>query len=334
MAASTAPSSNTSQIPVAVCLGEVLVDLIAEEAGLLSEAPGFRKCPGGAPANVAVGLARLGVRCGFIGKVGDDPFGDFLVATLQENGVDTGGIVRTRQAPTALAFVSLTSTGERDFFFYRNPCADLLLAPEELPTDWLRQTRFLHIGGVSLTGQPSRQATLRAAQLARNSGATVTFDPNLRLALWPGGLEECRRTIRRVLPTVDIFLPAEEELLLLMEEDNLSEAVYRAQKLGPKVICVKLGRRGVHAFLRLKDGSYREVKQPAFRVQVTDTTGAGDGFNAGLIAAMSEGHPIPEALRWGCAVAALVITKKGAMTALPTRHQLNSFLVQAQAVIE
>jgi len=318
--------SPSGQPPVAVCLGEVLVDLIAEQAGSLVEAPGFQKCPGGAPANVAVGLARLGVRCGFIGKVGDDPFGDFLVATLQENGVDTGGVVRTRQAPTALAFVSLTHTGERDFFFYRNPCADLLLSPEELPKHWLQQARFLHIGGVSLTGQPSRQATIRAIQLARSSGATVTFDPNLRMDLWPGGAEECRRTIRRILTDVDIFLPAEEELILLMEENDLHEAVLRAQKLGPKVVCVKRGSRGVHAFIILQDGSSQEVTQPAFKVKVVDTTGAGDGFNAGLIAALSEGRSLPEALRWGCAVAALVITKRGAMTALPTRLQLDRFL--------
>ena len=123
--------------PDVLCLGEVLIDFIADTPGSLMSVSSFRKCPGGAPANVAVGVARLGIHCGFIGKVGDDQFGRFLTETLQSNGVNTNYLLSTSKAPTAIAFVALSSTGKPDFSFYRETCADLLLSEKELPQDWL-----------------------------------------------------------------------------------------------------------------------------------------------------------------------------------------------------
>ncbi len=303
----------------------MLVDFIANTPGSLATVSGFRKCPGGAPANVAVGVARLGVSCGFIGKVGDDQFGRFLTETLQSNGVNTHSLIPTSEAPTAIAFVALSPTGKPDFFFYRDPCADLLLSQEELPHDWLKQTKLLHIGSVSLTREPSRQATKRAAELVIKSGATVTFDPNLRLDLWSGGIKECRREVRSILPLTDFFLPSIEELLLLMETKNLQEAIQSVLGLGPRVICIKMGFDGVLVVNGSSNGALEEYKQAAFPVEVADTTGAGDAFNAGLIKGLVEGLPLKKAVRQGCAIAALAITKKGAMTGLPTRRQLEEF---------
>jgi fructokinase len=317
-------------IPTVLCLGEVLIDLIAETPGSLTTASRFLKCAGGAPANVAVGIARLGVSCGFTGKVAADPFGDFLVSTLHANGVDTRRVVRTREAPTALAFVSRSAGGERDFLFYRNPCADAQLTEEDLPLDWLQQVRFLHIGGVSLSRDPSRQATLRAIKHAKANRAVVTFDPNLRLDLWRDDLAECRRLVRRALGFTEIFLPSEEELLLLMDTENLEQAISQVLALGPRVVCVKQGARGALIVTKSASNKPEGFRQPAFAVPVVDTTGAGDGFNAGLIAGLVTGMTLAEAARQGTGVAGLVITKKGAMSALPTRRQLTHFLTQAK----
>ena len=218
-------------VPTVTCLGEVLIDFVAETTGALHSVSKFRKYPGGAPANVAVGLARLGIHCGFIGKIGDDAFGDFLQKTLQDNKVNTSGLTRTQQAPTALAFVTQSSAGEPDFHFYRHPCADILLTKADLPITWLQGTRFLHVGSVSLTQDPSRQATIHAVKVAKAHSATVSFDPNLRLDLWDKGIDDCYRMIHTLLKETDIFLPSMEELLLIMDTNDLEEAASKVKEL-------------------------------------------------------------------------------------------------------
>jgi fructokinase len=165
-------------MPAVITLGEMLIDFVPTVSGVsLIEAPAFQKAAGGAPANVAVGLARLGVPSGFMGKVGEDAFA--------ENGVDTTALCFSKAARTALAFVSLKADGERDFMFYRHPSADMLYTPEEVDEDYLEQARIFHYGSISLIGEPSRSATLRAIEVARQSGALISYDPNLRLNLWP-----------------------------------------------------------------------------------------------------------------------------------------------------
>jgi fructokinase len=312
--------------PTVACLGEILIDFISEKTGTLDSVESFRKCLGGAPANVAVGIARLGLSCGFIGKVGLDPFGEFLIHSLKLNGVDTGGISRTKNAPTALAFVSRSETGDREFLFYRNPCADTLLTEEDLPLNWLREIQFLHIGGVSLTAEPSRSATFRAVKLARESGATISFDPNLRLDLWTENLTQCRRIMHQLLAQSDLFLPSQEELMLLMGTEDLEEALRRAHDQGPKIICLKRGSEGSLISEQVAEKEYRRFIQPPFDVGVIDTTGAGDGFNAGLIVGLASGLSLPQAVKQGTAIASLVITKIGAITALPTEKELTHFL--------
>ena len=324
-------SNPDDKVPVVACLGEVLVDFIAEEKSSRDSVASFRKYPGGAPANVAVGITRLGVTCGFIGKVGADTFGEFLRTSLKENGVNIEGIVKTREAPTALAFVNLSKTGERHFLFYRDPCADILLTEDDLPQDWLRKIKYLHVGGVSLTRNPSRQTTLRAIEIAQKNGAIITFDPNLRLDLWSGGLQECQKILQKVLAKTDIFLPSQHELLLIMDTEQIDDALSRAHELGPHTICLKCGADGSQISTMIAKGKYDQFSQKAFNVNVVDTTGAGDGFNAGLIVGLAKGMNIQEAVRQGTAVASLVITKIGAMTALPTEQDLSQFLIKMKA---
>lgn len=318
-------SHEKRKAPVVACLGELLIDFIAEETGTLDAAKSFRRYPGGAPANVAVGIARLGVASGFVGKVGADTFGNFLISVLKQNNVDTSAIIQTSKAPTALAFVSRSASGDRDFLFYRNPCADLLLSKTELPHAWFNQLEFLHVGGVSLTQEPSRQATIHAAKLATQQGAKVTFDPNLRLDLWANGIDECREVARNLLGYVNIFLPSREELLELMAVDDLNEAIDLAHKYGPSIICLKMGSEGSLVSVKERKGDFRQFRQLPFTVNVVDTTGAGDGYDAGLIVGLVRGLSLEEAVLEGTAVASCVITKMGAMTALPTTAELAHF---------
>jgi fructokinase len=176
-----------------IACGEMLIDFVSTVSGVtLADAPAFQKAAGGAPANVAAGVARLGYRAGFMGQVGDDEFGRFLADTLRKDGVDIGGLRFSADARTALAFVSLRADGEREFMFYRHPSADMLWRPEDVDAAFAAQARIFHYGSISLIGEPSRGATLAALEHARAGGALISYDPNLRLALWPG--KEAART--------------------------------------------------------------------------------------------------------------------------------------------
>ncbi|MBI3912225.1 MAG: hypothetical protein HY320_15005 [Armatimonadetes bacterium] len=310
-----------------VCLGEALIDFVADEAGVtLVECPGFRKAAGGAPANVAAGVARLGAPAAFVGKVGDDPFGRFLQQTLAEARVDTRGMRFDPEVRTGLAFVSLTASGERDFVFYRHPSADMRLQPEELPHDLLDSCSVFHFGSISLITEPSRSATLAAVARARTRGALVSYDPNLRPPLWPN-LEEARRAILAVMPLADVVKVNEEEAEFLFGTPNAVAAAAAILKRGPRLACVTRGAAG--CVLAAAAG---QVSIPGFSVAVQDTTGAGDGFVAALLVRLRQSGAagdeawLRETGRFANAVGALTCTQKGAIPALPTAKAVAVFL--------
>jgi fructokinase len=316
-----------SDHPQALALGELLIDFVPEENGLtLAQARAFVKAPGGAPANVAVGMARLGVRTGFLGKVGDDPFGHYLAGVLTEHGVDVGGLHFDDQARTALAFVSLTAAGDRDFLFYRHPSADMRHRADEIDVDAVAAARMLHVGSISLIQDPSRGATLRALELAEEHGAWVSYDPNLRLALWPSP-EAARNGIRSVWRKAHIIKISEDELEFLTGARDLAAArTLRHERL--RLLVVTRGDAGVTYLTRRGEG---EV--PGFRVDTVDTTGAGDAFTAAMLASVLQTDALEEdpaalvrALRRANAYAALTTTRRGAIPALPTRRELDGFL--------
>ncbi|BDG01635.1 PfkB family carbohydrate kinase [Anaeromyxobacter oryzae] len=311
-----------------VCVGELLVDFVPTVSGTgLADAPAFKKAPGGAPANVAVGLARLGTSSAFMGKVGDDAFGLFLARTLLDAGVDVGPLRLSAEARTALAFVTLRADGEREFLFYRNPSADMLFAPEEVDADAIRAARALHFGSISLIGEPSRSATLRAVALARQGGALVSYDPNLRLALWPDAAA-ARAGMLRGWEEAEIAKVSEEELDFLVGTRDLA-AVRRAlwhDRL--RLVAVTRGAAGCTFVTR---DLAEDV--PGFAVQTVDTTGAGDGFVAGLLhrllaapGALDDPRTLREACRFANAVGALTTTERGAIPALPTLPRVEALL--------
>lgn len=312
-----------------IACGELLIDLVSTQSGAtLAEAPAFAKAAGGAPANVAVGLAWLGYRAGFLGQVGEDDFGHFLADTLAQAGVDTGGLRFSAEARTALAFVSLRADGERSFVFYRHPSADMLWQPEDVDATYAAGTRIFHYGSISLIGEPSRSATLTALDYARQGGALISYDPNLRLALWPSPIA-ARAGMLAGLAHADLVKVSEEELTFLTGEEDLRRAADRLWHDRLKLLVVTRGAAGCAYLTADTQGGV-----PGFPVQPVDTTGAGDGFVAGLLAGLLDHglrwdrDTLQKALRLGNAVGALTTTQRGAIPSLPTRAAVEAFMAR------
>ncbi|KAG6494520.1 hypothetical protein ZIOFF_049552 [Zingiber officinale] len=267
-----------------VSFGEMLIDFVPTESGVsLAEATAFLKAPGGAPANVAIAVTRLGRRSAFVGKLGDDEFGRMLAAILRDNGVSDAGVVFDSGARTALAFVTLRADGEREFMFYRNPSADMLLTEAELNVDLIRKASIFHYGSISLISEPCRSAHLKAMELAKNAGALMSFDPNLRLMLWPSP-EEARKQILSIWNQADIAKVSEVELAFLTGHDSVEDEV--AMELwhpNLKLLLVTLGDQGCKYYTK----DFRGLVG-SFAIEQVDSTGAGDAFVGGLLRGIEE----------------------------------------------
>ena len=311
-----------------VCLGELLIDFVPTETGRgLIDAAAFRKAAGGAPANVAVGLARLGATSAFMGMVGDDPFGHFLADTLTADGVDISALRFSAKARTALAFVSLRADGEREFLFYRHPSADMLFAPADVDTEAIARSRLLHCGSISLIGEPSRAATLRALAAAQAAGTPISYDPNLRLALWPDA-KAARFGLRLGLSHAQIVKISDDEVAFLAGTDDPVRGGRSLWHDGLRLMVVTCGRQGCTWLTADAEGTV-----PGFAVTAVDATGAGDAFMAGLLAGLLQEPEAPaqppalEAIcRFACAVGALTTTVRGAIPALPQRAAVEAIL--------
>jgi len=312
----------------AICLGELLIDFVPTVTGTgLIDAPAFIKAPGGAPGNVAVGLARLGIESAFMGKVGDDAFGHFLADTLAETGVDVSPLCFSTEARTALAFVSLREDGEREFMFYRHPSADMLFTPQEVDVDAIGHAQLLHFGSISLISEPSHSATLHAVDAARAAGCLVSYDPNLRLPLWPDA-DAARKGILLGLSKADIVKLSEDESEFLTGISDLNAACQVLWHDNLKLMVVTRGHAGCAYFTPNFTG-----RVETFTVEAVDATGAGDGFVAGLLqgvlidpSVVQDEIRLRELCRFANAVGALATTERGAISALPSRKQVQEFL--------
>jgi fructokinase len=304
-----------------VAFGELLIDFVALENGVtVGEASGFLKAPGGAPANVAVAVERLGQRAAFLGQVGNDPFGYFLGDVLIAEGVETKGLRYTDKARTPLAFVSLGADGERSFMFYRNPSADMLMTPDDVAYDVIEAGRIFHYGSITLIDDPVRSATLAAVEHARKSGLMISYDPNLRLALWPNE-KAAKEGMRLGLEHAHIVKISEEELEFLTGNGS----AYALWKDQMQAIIVTHGAKG--ATLYTQGG---KTHCPGFSVQSVDTTGAGDSFVAGFLVGVLEQGGLKDPmslLRFANATGALTTQAKGAIPALPLRSKVDAFLL-------
>lgn len=316
-----------------VCPGELLIDFVPTVTGTgLIEALAFKKAPGGVPANVAVGLARLGVASAFMGKVGDDAFGDFLEDTLVEAGVRTEPFKRSATARTALAFVSLRSDGEREFMFYRHPSADMLFDPKEVDEAAIRAAKLLHYGTISLVDEPARSATLRAIDIARDSDCLVSCDPNLWLALWPDE-ETAKQGLKLGIAKAGIVKISDDECRFLTGSDDPKVARGQLWHDDLALMVVTQGAGGGACFTKELEG-----RAAGFEVTAVDATRAGDGFVASLLhgilndpAVLDDGQRLQDLCRFANAVGAIATTGRGAIPSLPTKDRVHAFMAQQSA---
>ncbi|WP_457946576.1 aminoimidazole riboside kinase [Enterobacter mori] len=290
-------------------LGDAVVDLLPDGEGRLLQ------CPGGAPANVAVGVARLGGNSAFIGRVGDDPFGRFMYQILADEKVEVQQMRLDPAHRTSTVVVDLDDQGERSFTFMVRPSADLFLEPADLPS--FSAGEWLHVCSIALSAEPSRSAAFQAMASIREAGGYVSFDPNIRPDLWADE-NELRRCLELALQHADVVKLSVEELTFLTHDAQVKTGLESLMRRCPaRLVLVTLGKEGVIAW---HDGAVKHY--PGTSVECVDTTGAGDAFVAGLLYGLAAGQELVPVIGLAQRCGALATTAKGAMTALPYHHEL------------
>lgn len=311
-----------------VALGELLIDFtdngVSEQGNTIFEAN-----PGGAPCNVLAMLQKLGDRTAFIGKVGEDIFGTKLKGVLEEVGINTTGLIVDKDARTTLAFVQTFEDGDRDFSFYRNPGADMLLTEDEIDEKLIKHSEIFHFGTLSMTHKGVRKATKKAIKMAKEHGALISFDPNLRPPLWES-LEEAKEQVAYGLGKCDILKISDNEIQWFTGEEDYDKGIEKLRKeYGIPLIVLSMGKDGSRAY-------YKDIKvdKPAFVQEKTiETTGAGDTFGGCClhhilkygIDNLNE-EKLDEMLTFANAAASIVTTRKGALRVMPAKNEVEEFI--------
>ncbi|KAH9726149.1 putative fructokinase-5 [Citrus sinensis] len=308
----------------------MLIDFVPDVSGVsLAESTGFLKAPGGAPANVACAITKLGGSSAFVGKFGDDEFGHMLVNILKQNNVKTEGVCFDNHARTALAFVTLKKNGEREFMFYRNPSADMLLKDSELNMGLIKQAKIFHYGSISLISEPCRSAHMAAMKAAKDAGVLLSYDPNVRLPLWPSQ-DAARDGIKSIWNHADLIKVSDDEVNFLTkggdaEKDDVVMSLWHDNL---KLLLVTYGAKGCGYFTKKFKG-----RVPGFSVKTIDTTGAGDAFVGSFLVSVAKDDNIfndegklKEALIFSNACGAICTTQKGAIPALPPPDKVQELI--------
>lgn len=308
-------------------LGELLIDFT--ENGISPQGnPLLEANPGGAPCNVLAMLSKLGHRTAFVGKVGADMFGKRLRQTVTDAGIDTSGLVEDKEVNTTLAFVHTLADGDREFSFYRNPGADMMLTPEEVKKELVTDCRVFHFGTLSMTAEDCRRATEESVALAKREGALISFDPNLREPLWDS-LETAKERTIYGLRQCDVLKISDNEIEWLTggKEYRKAAEILKAEYHIPLVL-VSLGKDGSMA---LSDTAFAKV--PGYKVDTIETTGAGDTFCACVLHYILEhgfrayeAEELTEMLAFANAAAALVTTRKGALAVMPEKEEVEALI--------
>lgn len=316
-----------------IAIGEALIDFIPHEKGReLKNVDNFLRVPGGAPLNVVAAVCKLGGNGKMLTKLGQDAFGDIIIDTIKPLGVDVSSILRTREANTALAFVSLKEDGERDFSFYRNPSADMLLKAEEIKEEDFNSGDILHFCSVSLIDAPIKNAHKKAIEYAKKNNCIISFDPNIRLPLWETP-EKCREAILEFIPMANIIKVSDEELEFITGIKDEREALKSLFVGSVEVVIYTKGVNGAE-FITKDNISFA----PSYKVKVEDTTGAGDSFIGAILYKISSKsldvnnlvnlseEDKKEILVFANATAAVTVSKKGAIGALPNIKEVNEMI--------
>ncbi|NDO47992.1 carbohydrate kinase [Lachnospiraceae bacterium MD335] len=311
-----------------VALGELLIDF-TENGTSVQGNPVYEANPGGAPCNVLSMLNKVGKRTAFIGKVGQDIFGKRLKAVLEETGIDVSNLIMDADVRTTLAFVETFADGDRDFSFYRNPGADMMLREEELDTDLLKNTRIFHFGTLSMTHEEVRNATKTAIRVAKESGALVSFDPNLREPLWKS-LDEAKEQVAYGLSQCDILKISDNEIRWFTGEEDFDAGIAKLRgEYDIPLIMLSMGKDGSRAY-------YKDLLvevAPFLQENTIETTGAGDTFGGCcLYHVLKYGlehfdeAKLKEMLTFANAAASIITTRKGALRVMPTVDEVERLI--------
>ncbi len=317
-------------MPDIVTLGESLIDMVSTQPGMgLVNSTEFEKAAGGAPTNVAAGVAALGVEAGLISKVGDDHFGAFLRQTLQDVEVDLGHFIMTPDYETQLAFVAISPEGVPDFSFHVKRSADQMLTADEIMPRYIEDAEIFHFGSITLISEPVRSATLRAIKLAGDAGLLISYDPNLRPPLWPD-LDMAHQWITEGVGMCDVIKVSLEEMTFITGLEDPQRGMGALWDMGPELVAVTRGGEGCYY---LTEHAFGEVR--GFQVPVDETTGCGDAFVAGMLVWLLECEKdvseledadLQDLFSFANAAGALTATGKGAIPSLPSREEVHELL--------
>ena len=308
-------------------IGEALIDFIPDVKGeRLKDVPSFTRVAGGAPANVIGAVTKLGIPSKMLTKLGDDPFGDYIIDVLNDAGIDTSNIERDQEGETALAFVSLAADGNRDFKFYRKNSADLRYSVDDIPEDILDDCGMIHFCSVDLVESPMKEAHKKLIDMAIEQGVKVSFDPNLRFSLWDD-LDALKKTVNDFIPYADIIKISDEELEFITGKTDIKDAVPDLLSGRAKYVIYTKGADGAEIYT--KDGV---VEAPGYSIDVRDTTGAGDSFIGAFLFCILRDEiddldsvskdKLYEYLDFANAYAANTSTKEGALAAMATMDEI------------
>lgn len=306
-----------------IALGELLIDFTmngqSEQGNNMFEA-----CPGGAPCNVLALLNKMGKKTAFIGKVGKDQFGTLLRDTITEAGIDASNLMVDENVNTTLAFVHTFPDGDRDFSFYRNPGADMMLTADEVNPEVVKDTKVFHFGTLSMTHDGVREATKKAVETAKANGCLVSFDPNLRPPLW-SSLDLAKEQMEYGFGKCDILKISDNEIQFVSGKEDYDEGIaYLQETYNIPLILLTMGKDGSRAYYK-----GMRVERPGFSVKAIETTGAGDTFCGSSLNYLVDHdfenlteEQLGEMLTFANAAAALVTTKKGAIKAMPVKEEV------------
>ena len=309
-------------------LGELLIDLTQNDISRQGN-PMFEANPGGAPCNVLAMLSRLGHETAFIGKVGNDSFGRQLKETIEKVRIDSSNLFMDEKVHTTLALISNSPDGDRDFSFYRDPGADMMLSEDEISKEAIADSLIFHFGTLSMTHEGVRNATKKALRIAKESKVLITFDPNLRTMLWQD-LKTAREQVLYGLGFCDILKIADNEILWLTGKDDYSEAVeWIKERFDIPLILVSMGKEGSRAYYKDMMVERKAFLQP----DTVDTTGAGDTFFGCIIHYILEHglngltkEMLYEMLTFAKAAASIITTKRGALYVMPAKEEIEKLI--------
>ncbi|MBU3182266.1 sugar kinase [Clostridium psychrophilum] len=303
-----------------ITLGETMVLMSPTTGGSLKYANSFNKQIGGAESNFAIGIIRLGHSSGWISKVGNDPFGEYLLSFIRGEGVDVSKVKIDNQAQTAIYFKEFHELKDPTVYYYRAGLAASRMEPEDLDEDYISKAKILHLTGITPALSESAKKTIyRAIEIAKKHNVMVSFDPNIRRKLWKD--EECRQVLLDLITKADIVLPGISECEFLFGESNPERACTRLLSMGPKIVAIKLGKDG--CIVADKNSSQR-VKGMVIE-KVVDSIGAGDGFDAGFITGILNNWDIEKCGKLANDVGGFVTTVRGDIEGLPTLSEIKEF---------